>query len=309
MKSGKSNPKRLIINCDDFGQSAAANQAIMHLLEEGKVSSATIMAPAPGFEEAAAWTARRNQPNVGLHLTLTSEYEALRWSSLTGDPSLHDDQGYQFRTVKQFELEADTKAVVKEIQAQYDRAVGAGINISHVDNHMGSLYGRETGRSLLPQALWKSSRWGLPTRFFRYIDPSDSLLSTLSDIERPVARASALADVLGVQIPDYLLSHPYHIVDGETYDSFKQSMIANLYKLPDGVSETYIHPGVPDEWMKVHIPNWEKRVWEYQLMLDDDYSHAMRDSGVILTDYRYVQTQLRRSKVGAAFRLMRLLTQ
>lgn len=76
--------KKLIINCDDFGQSPPMNQAIKHLLEEEKVSSATIMAVAPGFEEAATWCSRRQQRNVGLHLTMTSEFEALRWASLTG---------------------------------------------------------------------------------------------------------------------------------------------------------------------------------------------------------------------------------
>ena len=72
--------RRLIINCDDFGQSKAMNEAIRHLLEENKVSSATIMTVAPGFEEAASWAARRRQPN-GAHLTMTSEFEALRWSA------------------------------------------------------------------------------------------------------------------------------------------------------------------------------------------------------------------------------------
>ncbi len=303
----KNETRRLIINCDDFGQCAAANQAIMHILEEGKASSATIMVPAPGFEEAADWAARRKQENVGLHLTLTSEYDALRWKSLTGDPSLHDEEGYQYRTIKEFEEGADTKAVVKEIKAQYDTAVQKGLLLSHVDNHMGSLYGMATGRSLLPQALWQSSRWGLPSRFFRYIDQNDHLIESLSDIERPVAMGAALADVLGVQIPDYLLSHPYRIQEGETYDSFKKSIIERLYKLPAGVSETYVHPGVEDEWALQHIPNWEKRVWEYKLLMDDDFAYGLRDAGVILTDYRYVQTQMRRSRIQAAFKLLRLL--
>lgn len=95
--------RRLIINCDDFGQSKAMNEAIRHLLEENKVSSATIMTVAPGFEEAASWAARRRQSNVGLHLTLTSEFEALRWRSLTGHSSLHDASGHQYRTVPEFE--------------------------------------------------------------------------------------------------------------------------------------------------------------------------------------------------------------
>jgi len=299
--------RKLIINCDDFGQSPAMNQAIMHLLEEGKVSSATIMAVAPGFEEAARWCSRRQQQNVGLHLTMTSEFEALRWSSLTGDSSLHDDAGHQYKTVKEFEQGAQTKAVLKEIVAQYERVKQSGIVISHVDNHMGSLYGMETGRSLLPQTLWRISRWGLPSRFFRYIHPEDPLLGSLKNIERPVALGSGLADTLGVPIPDYLLSHPFGVEEGETYDRFKQSIIAKMYSLPDGVSETYIHPGIDDPWMLANIPHWEKRVWEYRLPFDDDFTYAIRDASVELTDYRYVQEHLKRPRVKSAGRLLKRL--
>ncbi|MBY3622292.1 ChbG/HpnK family deacetylase [Acinetobacter sp. CUI P1] len=299
--------KRLIINCDDFGQSPAMNQAIMHLLEEGKVSSATIMAVAPGFEEAAAWCSRRQQRNVGLHLTMTSEFEALRWSSLTGDSSLHDDGGHQYKTVKEFEQGAQTKAVLKEIVAQHERVKQAGITISHVDNHMGSLYGMETGRSLLPQTLWRISRWGLPSRFFRYIHPEDPLLGSLKNIERPVALGAGLADTLGVPIPDYLLSHPFGVEEGETYDSFKQSIITKLYSLPDGLSETYIHPGIDDKWMHENIPHYEKRVWEYRLPFDDDFAYAIRDANVELTDYSYVQEHLKRPRIRSAGGLLKKL--
>lgn len=299
--------KRLIINCDDFGQSAPMNEAIMHLLEEGKVSSATIMAVAPGFEQAAAWSARRRKQNVGLHLTLTSEFDALRWRSLTGDLSLHDESGHQYKTVKEFEQGAKPQAVRKEIAAQYERAKKAGITISHVDNHMGSLYGIETGRSFLPQMFWRISRWKLPARFFRNIYAEDPLLGSLGNIERPVALASALADTFGVPIPDYLLSHPFGLQEGETYDSFKQSIIDKLYKLPDGVCETYIHPGVEDPWMLENIPHWEKRVWESRLPFDDDFTYALRDADVEIVDYRYVQEHLKRSRVSSAFRLLRVL--
>lgn len=284
------------------------NQAIMHLLEEGKVSSATIMAVAPGFEEASAWSARRRQPNVGIHLTMTSEFDALRWSSLTHHPSLHDESGHQYKTVKEFEEGAQTSAVLKEISAQYERVKKSGIEISHVDNHMGSLYGMETGRSLLPQMFWRISRWRLPSRFFRYIHAEDPLLGSLKNIERPVARAAALADTFGVSIPDFLLSHPFGLQEGETYDSFKQSIIDKLYKLPDGLSETYIHPGVEDPWMLANIPHWEKRVWESRLPFDDDFTYAMHDADVKLTNYRYVQEHLRRPRASSAFKLLREVT-
>lgn len=238
---------------------------------------------------------------------MTSEFEALRWGSLTGEVSLHDESGHQYRTVKEFELGAQTKAVLKEIDAQYERVKQSGIVISHVDNHMGSLYGMETGRSLLPQTLWKISRWGLPSRFFRYIHAEDPLLASLKNIERPVALGAGLADTFGVPIPDYLLSHPFGVEEGETYESFKRSIIAKLYSLPDGVSETYIHPGIDDPWMQANIPHWSKRVWEYKLPFDDDFTYALCDAKVEMTNYRYVQEHLKRPRLRSAGRLLKKL--
>jgi predicted glycoside hydrolase/deacetylase ChbG (UPF0249 family) len=300
-------PKHLIINCDDFGQSPPMNQAIMHLLEEHKVSSATIMAPAPGFEEAAEWSRRRGQLNIGLHLTLTSEFDALRWKSLTRHPSLHDKSGYMHKTVEAFERSADTAAVMKELAAQYEAVARFGIPITHADNHMGSLYGTATGRSHIPHVLRQCARWRLPFRLFRKVHPSDTLLSSIPGVERIVAKASSLAGVLGVAIPDYLLSHPFEVEEGETYEQFKKAIITKMYNLPDGISETYIHPAVEDSRMLAAIPHWEKRVWEYRLMLEDDFAYAITDAGVLLTDYDYIRKHGRASRIGSAWTLAREL--
>ncbi|SFT26571.1 polysaccharide deacetylase family protein [Paenibacillus sp. BC26] len=292
----------LVINCDDFGQSAPMNAAIMHLLEERRVSSATIMAPAPGFEEAAAWCKKRGQSNIGLHLTLTSEFDALRWGSVTGHPSLHDASGHMYRTVKEFERGANTAAVVQEMDAQYERVRQAGITISHADNHMGSLYGIATGRSHIPQVLMKCAKWKVPFRLFRHVHPED-MMAAVPGVERAVGKASALAGTLGVAIPDYLLSHPFEVEEGETYESFKQSIIAKMYRLPEGISETYIHPAIEDAAMLAAIPHWEKRVWEYRLMLDDDLHAALKDAGVTLTDYSFIQQHGRSSRLRSVWAL------
>ena len=299
--------KYLIINCDDFGQSGPMNEAIMHLLEARKVSSATIMTPAPAFEQAAAWCRKHQDVPIGLHLTFTSEFEALRWPSLTGHKSLHDDSGNMHMTVKQFEMSAQSDAVKNEMTAQFEAARKAGLQLTHADNHMGSLYGLETGRSFLPAVLRQCARRGLPFRLFRYVEPSDRFLSSIPNVQETLNKVVALADTLGVPVPDYLISHPFAVEEGETYESFKQSIIEKLYRLPDGVVETYIHPGTDDPWMQQHIPDWEKRVWEYRLMLDDDFDYALRDAGVTLVDYRYVKDNLQRSRWRGAASLLRSL--
>lgn len=282
--------KKLIINCDDFGQSPAMNRAIMHLLEEGKVSSATVMTPAPAFGEAAAWCRSHPEAPVGLHLTFTSEFDALRWPSLTKHPSLHDESGHMWRSVELFALNAEPAAVEAEMEAQFALAEASGLRITHADNHMGSLYGLHEGApSYLPLVFQQCARRGLPFRLFRNVYPGDPLGAAVPDLAERLAQATALADRIGVPLVDYLLSHPFRKEEGETYDSFKRSLIDKLYRLPEGIVETYIHPGAEDAWMSAHIPDWEKRVWEYKLMFDDDWEYALKDAKVTLVDYRILR--------------------
>lgn len=299
--------RSLIINCDDFGQCKAANQAIFQLLEEGRVSSATIMPPAPEFAEAAAWCRSRQEVNVGLHLTLTSEYDGHRWRSLTGLPSLHDESGYMYRTIEEFERNAEPKAVRAEINAQFQAVAKAGLNISHVDNHMGSLYGLATGKTYLPVVFWECAKRKLPFRIFRKIYAKDDFLASIPNAEQTLAGIVALADTLGVGMPDYLLTHPYHVEEGETYDSFKKMLVKKVYELPEGISETYIHPAVEDDELKRFLPSWPKRVWEHRLMLDDDFSYALRDAKVSLTTYRSIRPIGGSSRFRSAASLLKML--
>jgi len=299
--------RRLILNCDDFGQCGAANRAIMHLLEEGKVSSATLMPPAPGFREAAEWCRKKGATRVGLHLTLTSEIDGLRWSGLTGHPSLHDETGHLHRTVEEFERKADAKAVRLEIEAQFRAVREAGVDISHVDNHMGSLYGLATGRHFVQTVLWQCAKRGLPFRLPRNLDPESVRIKAVEAARRNQAMAAALADTLGVGLPDRVLGHSYLPEEGETYDSFKQSVIRGLYALPDGVVEIFMHPADDDGLMRRLTPHWQKRVWEFRLLLDGDFHYALRDAGIVLYDYRRLQAERRRPRLRAAAALFRLL--
>ncbi|MBE3594332.1 MAG: polysaccharide deacetylase family protein [Candidatus Carbobacillus altaicus] len=286
----------LILNCDDFGQSEEANQAIQELLDGGYVSSASIMPPAPYFDQAAEWVRKHPDVSIGLHLTFTSEYRKIAWRSLTHAPSLEDAEGFMHETVRAFEEHARLTDVWREIRAQFARVKLSGVPLTHVDNHMGSLYGLETGRSFLPLVFWESGRRGLPFRLFRDVAADDPLLSGVAGIEEKLPKVVALADVLGAALPDYLLSHPYASVPGETYDDFKTMLIQKIYHLPPGISEIYIHPATPSEHLKSFLPAWEKRVWEYRLVQSDDFRYALKDAGVELVTYRTVKEINHRSR-------------
>lgn len=134
--------KVLILNCDDFGMNHATNQGTSKALASGGMTSATIMVPCPWFSEAVKFAKEHPQANLGCHLTLTSEWKVYKWGPVVGwksAPSLCDNLGYMFSDVPAVYLSAKMDEVEAEVRAQIDRALTAGIDVTHVDSHMGTL--------------------------------------------------------------------------------------------------------------------------------------------------------------------------
>src|SRR5580658_6967697 len=125
----------VILNCDDIGSSHSANVASLEAMEKGVASSATLMVPCPWAKEAAVMF---KGEDVGVHLTLTAEYPHYRWRSLTGAASLHDADGAQPRTTAEVWAKADLGDVRRELRAQIDQALAWGVDVTHVDSHMGT---------------------------------------------------------------------------------------------------------------------------------------------------------------------------
>lgn len=127
-------PKLLIVNADDFGQSSTVNRAILSCFRQGLISSTTIMANMPGFDEAVE-LAKKNglQHSVGVHLNLT-EGEPL-CSDLQNNPSLCDDAGRFRRFRKRLLSASDCTMIAIEISAQIQKCRDAGLPLTHADSH------------------------------------------------------------------------------------------------------------------------------------------------------------------------------
>jgi len=128
--------KLLIVNCDDLGSSRSANVAVYDALREGVATSATLMVPCPWARDAAAMY---RGEDVGVHLTLNSEWDTYRWGPITHSPSLLDGDGGFPRTVEDVWDHADLDEVRKECRAQLERAIYWGFDVSHIDSHMGTM--------------------------------------------------------------------------------------------------------------------------------------------------------------------------
>jgi predicted glycoside hydrolase/deacetylase ChbG (UPF0249 family) len=282
----------LIVNADDFGMCHAANDATRQLLAEGAVSSATVMMPCGWAKEAAAWGAAHPQYDVGVHLTFTSEWQTYKWGPVTregGVASLITGEGYFPQDCMTFERRADPSEVRREIVNQIEMALRMGVDPTHLDNHMGSLYGLQTGRDFLEIVFDVCAAYRLPFRMPRYPDVGLDLPPQAAQL---AALRAGQADAKGIVILDYLLGLPFHLERGETYDAFRDSMISLLRSLKPGVSELIIHPAVVTDELKAINPQWEKRGMEFAIFRDPAVQHVIAAEGIRMirwSDLRSVQ--------------------
>lgn len=136
----------LIIRADDIGSSHAANIGCIKSFDHGIAQSVEVMVPCPWFPEAAKLLRERPDYDVGVHLTLTSEWEDYKWGPLTCAPTLTDSNGYFYPRQKDWvndEAEAfwnanpDMAEVEAELRAQIEMAMKHIPQISHLTGHMG----------------------------------------------------------------------------------------------------------------------------------------------------------------------------
>ena len=284
MRTGK---RYLIINADDFGMCDSANQAIFELFAGGFLKSSTLMPPCPGAREAVAFAAAHPEYGIGVHLTHTNEWqERWPWGSLTGGKSLENAAGRMWPESEDFAAHCSVEEAIAESRAQIEFCESRGMQPSHVDSHMGAVYGLDGKPLLLPRTLKLCGEKGYPFRMFSKPLASQCPDQTSMRLFRAACRASAaLGKIYHVPMPDYLI-FPEHVQTGESYAEFKNNFIEYMLRIPAGISETYIHPALPTDQLRSITGAWQRRGWEYALMKDPELHAAFKTHGIRLISYR-----------------------
>ncbi|MCS6830736.1 MAG: ChbG/HpnK family deacetylase [Armatimonadota bacterium] len=137
---------RLIVRGDDMGSCHAANEACIYCYQQGIMRSVEVMVPAPWYPEAVQMLKQHHGLDVGVHLTLTSEWEGCKWGPVTRAPSLCDRRGYFFPTTSQrTDFPPNTgflqsgyrlEEVEAELRAQIEIALEDIRQVSHLSCHM-----------------------------------------------------------------------------------------------------------------------------------------------------------------------------
>lgn len=128
---------RLVVRGDDFGMCHAVNEGIGRAFTEGIVTTASAMAPCPWFGGAMKITKDVRIP-VGVHQTLTCEWDYFRWRPLTGGPSLTGSDGTFHPSVELASQHLEHHDAVAELLAQVGKFRAAGVHPDYLDHHMGS---------------------------------------------------------------------------------------------------------------------------------------------------------------------------
>ena len=264
------NSRLLVIHADDFGMMHTVDTAIEEAFENHWITSASLQVPCPWFPEVATWAKLHPDADLGIHLTLNADWTPLRWVPVSPqgkDSSLLDADGYLPLTSEYVAAHAKIPDVQTELHAQIDKALSAGIHISHLDSHMGALYGTA---ALFDTYVDLGRSYHVPVRMERNPPPE----------WHEVVPADAIA-------LDKVIEMMPGIPDSRWLAEYKKILSA----LPPGAYQMVVHLAHNDEEMSgatFDHPNWgaQWRQNDFDTVRSPEFHKFLKEQGFILVSWR-----------------------
>ena len=272
--------KVLMVHADDIGMSHSVNVASIEALRRGLVTSGSIMVPCPWFPEIAEYFRQHPELDLGLHLTLTSEWKTLRWrpvAPIDKVRGLLDPDGYMWQSEVQTAMRANPQEIEIELRAQIDKALAAGLKPTHLDTHMGTLYTRKDFFDVYTRL---GREYGIPVMAMR---PTPEALAYARKSGIPIGpEAFTQLEAEGYVLLDYLNTG----VTGKNFAERKDSYRQFLRNLKPGVTMLIVHLGMNDPELKAATGSWEARHADYLSFIDPEIDALIRELGIKLTTWR-----------------------
>jgi hypothetical protein len=274
----------LVIHADDLGMARSVNRATFEAFERGWITSASIMVPCPWFPEVARWARAHPEADLGIHLALNSEWTGFRWgpvSSARDVPSLLDPDGYLPLIEPTVVERARIPEVEHELRAQIDRAKAAGIRLTHLDSHMGTLF---RSRELFDAYRRVGAEYNLPVL-----------------VERRGDRGGDQAPWQTAAEADALIDRVVSISPGVAISDWMSAYERLLAPLPPGVYQLIVHLAYSNEEMRGATwdhPDWGAawRQADLDLVRSDAFRQFLKAQGFVLITWR----DLSRARIATA---------
>ena len=289
---GYSPDARLVIfHADDVGMCHGSNRAFLDLQPAGIVRTGSIMAPCPWAPEIL--TACREQPDldVGVHLTLNSEWSTYRWGpvgSRDQATGLVDPLGHFWHRPPQTQANLKPAAAVAEFRAQIEMVRAAGVDFTHIDTHMGAALLPE----LFPAYVELGLEYGVPVLVLRSLDDYVRSLDIGSVSAAEWADFVAGLEARGMALVDHFRITPgYGPQDQEGGRAVLYETI--LHELLPGVTYFSLHPNAPGD-IEVIVPDrayW--RTFEYEYFQSQRLQEFLAAEGIVPIGYREIRDAMR----------------
>jgi hopanoid biosynthesis associated protein HpnK len=280
--------KRLIITADDFGLSSSVNRAVEQAWNDGILTCASLMPGAAAFDEAVAIAGRNPGLQIGLHLTLAQGRSVLAKAEL---PDLVDSEG-NFADIavmagmRYFFDRGLYCQLKREIEAQIQKMIAAGIRLTHIDGHL-NIHLHPTVFRILCELM---PRYGISTfRLARErlahnlrFDGTRGVGKSLENLIFGFLTKYAVPelDLLGVGYADEVKGV---LSSGRMTKEYFLSIVEGLQ---DGVTECYFHPGIlPDPEITRRMPAYRHQD-ELAALLSSAVQERLRQLQVTLQNYR-----------------------
>jgi predicted glycoside hydrolase/deacetylase ChbG (UPF0249 family) len=263
------------VHADDLAVAHSVDAASFDALDRNAVTSASIMVPCPWLTEVAAYAKNHPDADLGLHLTLTSEWKIYRWGPVESKDkvaSLLDPAGYLWSEVAPAARNIKPEEAEREIRAQVEHAVAAGIHPTHLDTHMGTLIATP---DLFAVFVKIAHEFNLPFLAPRLLGERGKLLSLLSEKD--------------IVLDSVVMANPS--VHADAWKGFYSEAIKNL---KPGLTEMIVHLGHDNAELQAVMADhpdygsaWRQR--DYDFVTSPEFKKVLRENNVVLVNWKNLQ--------------------
>ena len=279
--------KVVIFHIDDMGFSHASNVASFECLDFGIASCGAIITPAPWFLEVASIYKNNPKYDLGVHLTLTCEYELYRWRALSStDPKtgLLDSESSLWRTSKEAITNVTPEAAEIELRSQIQLALDNGINLTHVDPHMGTIVHPKFIRSYINLA----KEFQIPGLFPK-VNREIMIARGLKDYIIIFEKILSIIDSWGFPLIDHV------IIDTGGEQPDKIDYYCKLIReIESGLTHFLFHPAKMSSELRAITPdsaNWRNQ--DYEAFTDKRIKECVEELDLKVIGYRELRDLIR----------------
>jgi predicted glycoside hydrolase/deacetylase ChbG (UPF0249 family) len=266
---GLAGKRALIVHHDDLALFRAQNEAFREL----PYPTGSLLMVSPWVLELVLNP--KQGADLGVHLTLTSEWKHYRFRPLTCGSSLLDSQGYMWSTTGDAWKHVKAEEAGAELRAQVELALKLGIDVTHIDTHMGTVLRPDIADIYLRLA----SELRVPALIPESLQVPHVPPQLRSDLGKLFARA---------RLPRFKLADVYGVKPEEKVRFLK----AFLTEAEPGVYHLIHHACLLTEESR-DLPDIEVRLSDFKALSDPEVRKLIEEKWVLLT-YREVRDALRR---------------